>query len=204
MDDHVIQIESLTEHGKFLSRLARQIAGDEHTADDVVQDTWRQLLEKPPHHGGALKAYLATVTRGIALTRKRGDQRRQARETATTPSRNAAPATDEVAERLELQKKIADCVLELREPYRTTVLLRFYDGLTRARSHCVWMSPSKRSRHGRRLRSAYCEIKSPVVVGPCSLPWQSFALGPKTIRRVRGSSGRSPRSLSRAICARGS
>src|SRR6185369_2529638 len=38
------------------------------------------------------------------------------------------PAADAVLERMQLHRRVAELVMALEEPYRTTLLLRFYEG----------------------------------------------------------------------------
>ena len=40
------------------------------------------------------------------------------------------PSSDELLARLESQRLLADAVAKLREPYRSSILLRYYEGLT--------------------------------------------------------------------------
>ena len=59
----------------------------------------------------------------------RGEARRRTRETVVAPAlRASVPDTQTMIERVELQRVVARLVLQLDEPYKTTVLLRFYDG----------------------------------------------------------------------------
>ena len=68
--------------------------------------------------GGASRASASRTMRG-------GDARRSPR--AMSGSRTS-PAT--TSRRLEIQRILIDEVLRLEEPFRSTVLLRFFDGLT--------------------------------------------------------------------------
>ncbi|MHC4490306.1 MAG: sigma-70 family RNA polymerase sigma factor [Planctomycetota bacterium] len=120
--------KALLEHVGFLRALALSLLQNEADADDVVQQTLATAMERPPAAHGNLRAWLATVTRNFALLTHRRRKRARERELkAARPESTPSPA--EIAARLELERKVVDAVAELEEPYRTTVILRFYDGL---------------------------------------------------------------------------
>lgn len=111
-----------------LRRLARDLVGDPHLAEDVVQDAMHAAIASPPRAGNALVAWLRTVVRRSALDLRRGERRRRQREQlARSPADAAAAAThDEV----ELMQRVLAAVQGLGEPYRTTVWQRYYGDLS--------------------------------------------------------------------------
>lgn len=119
--------EVLLEHRRFMLALARSLLRDEHAAEDVVQDATVAALTKPPRPGN-LRAWLGKVTRHLALTRRRGELRRERRHRAAGWT-DAAPATADSVARLELQRRVVDLVLALDEPYRAVIVHRFFDDL---------------------------------------------------------------------------
>jgi len=119
-----IPSDLLLAHSGFLRDLARGVLMDEAAAEDVVQETWIVALERPPGTRAALRGWLATVARNLALRRLRGEGRRMARERAS-----ARPEAEEVQGREQILRSVVDAVLALEEPYRTTVLLRYFEGL---------------------------------------------------------------------------
>ena len=120
--------EALLQHADFLRGLARGLlAGAD--ADDVEQETWLRALEKGPRHDANLKGWLATVARNSARIMWRGEKRRGRREEVVARP-EGVPSAAEVASRVEIQSLLADAVKSLEEPYRTTVVLAFYDGLS--------------------------------------------------------------------------
>jgi len=120
--------EALLQHADFLRGLARGLlAGAD--ADDVEQETWLRALEKGPRHDANLKGWLATVARNSARIMWRGEKRRGRRE-GVVARPEGVPSAAEVASRVEIQSLLADAVKSLEEPYRTTVVLAFYDGLS--------------------------------------------------------------------------
>ncbi len=128
-DSPSIPAESLLEHRDFVRRLARSLVRDEHAAADLVQDTWLEALRRPPRSRSGVRAWLASVVRTRARNEARGEGRRSSRELAA--AREEADRTEEaLRERFELQHKVVEAVLALKEPYKTVVLLRYYEGLT--------------------------------------------------------------------------
>jgi hypothetical protein len=75
-----------------------------------------------------LRSWLATVARHLAANRARSEQRRDAREAhAARPEGHDPEHT--ALEHLELSRRLAEAVLELSEPNRTAIYLRYHEGL---------------------------------------------------------------------------
>ena len=108
--------ELLLEHRRFVQALARSLLRDPHAAEDVAQETMLAALRKPPPRNGNLRAWLGRVARNLALTRRRGERRRAARERSAKGA-EPLPSPEEGVARLELQRKVVDAVLALDEPY---------------------------------------------------------------------------------------
>ncbi len=120
----------LLQHERYLRVLARRLVGDDAAADDLVQETWVVGLERAPDRG-ALRPWLAGVVRNLARNRTRAEARRRVRESASArPGHGEGSDPSELSERIEVLRALADLVLELREPWRATVLLRYYEGLS--------------------------------------------------------------------------
>jgi RNA polymerase sigma factor (sigma-70 family) len=115
-------------HTAWMRRLARALVADSATAEDVVQDAWVKLARRRAPLG---TGYLAAVVRTLAWTRHRGEQARILREAAGAPS-EALPSTAEVSARVEIATRVAQALEGLPEPYRTTLVLRYYDDLSAA------------------------------------------------------------------------
>ena len=122
---HGFQASDVALHSEWMRRLARALVADASTADDVVQDAWTKV-------GGAPgTAYMAAVVRSLARRWLRSERRRAIRERAVA-SDEALPSTAEIAARSELAHALAEAVERLEEPYRTTIVLRYYDDLSSA------------------------------------------------------------------------
>src|SRR5499426_1301805 len=127
-DDPGFRASDLERQRAFLQRLARQLVRGEAAAEDLVQETFLRALERPPASAAALRSWLARVARRLAINRGRGEQRARARELyAARPE--ALPVQDEALAGLELQERLIAAVKTLAEPYRTTLWLRFHEGL---------------------------------------------------------------------------
>lgn len=123
-------LDELLAHSAWVRGVAASLVRDAADADDVVQSTWLTALQRPPTSDTNLAGWLATVARNIVRKRARTEGRRTTREQAA-PDRSEAEASPEsVVERAELQQMIATLVLDLAEPFRSTLLLHFFDELS--------------------------------------------------------------------------
>ncbi|MBL8696107.1 MAG: sigma-70 family RNA polymerase sigma factor [Planctomycetes bacterium] len=127
MDPHA-ELDALLSHDRFVRAVARQLLADESRVDDVVQGTWLAALRCGPTSGGSLRRWLATVARRLALDELRSDRRRSHREQSTARS-EVDGSLEELAAREAARTQLLAAVVALPEPYRTVVLLRYYDGL---------------------------------------------------------------------------
>jgi RNA polymerase sigma-70 factor (ECF subfamily) len=123
--------DELAQHAGFLRALARGMLADEHAADDAVQQAFLTALARPPGTRGFLRAWLARVVRQRVLNRVRDDQRRATREQAVARPELDCSSARALLE-LSLQREVAAALAELDEPYRTTLHLRYFRGLTPA------------------------------------------------------------------------
>ena len=126
MTAHPDPLTAIHENAAFLRRLARHLVADEHAAEDLVQDAQLAALER--RASGAWRAWFASVLCNLSSNRRREVARRERRERAAARPERAPPG-DEVVATLETQRWLVALVQELDEPYRTTVFLRFYEGL---------------------------------------------------------------------------
>jgi RNA polymerase sigma-70 factor (ECF subfamily) len=124
-------MDQLLAHSEWVTNLARRLAGA--GADDVVQDAWVAALRSPPDGERPTRPWLATVMRNLVRLRSRDDTRRARREEAfhTQGGLGAdhVEGVDEVYERMQLQRFLADQVMALEEPLRIVVVLRYVEGL---------------------------------------------------------------------------
>lgn len=121
--------ESLLAHSSWVRGLVRALIVDQGQVDDVVQQTWLAVVEEPRRSWLDPRAWLGGVARNLAREANRKDARRARREEHSARSEQL-PSTDELAEKAELQRSVAKAVLELDEPYRSTLLLRYFGEFT--------------------------------------------------------------------------
>lgn len=125
------KLEVLLARTDWLQALACTLVQDAALADDVVQDTCVALLSRPPGRPVPSVAWFRRVLRNFVYMQHREDVNRQKRERATARHEAAAgPTPAQLLERAELQRLLIDLVLELPEPYRSTILLRFFENRT--------------------------------------------------------------------------
>ncbi|MEM1451847.1 MAG: sigma-70 family RNA polymerase sigma factor [Planctomycetota bacterium] len=121
--------DALLAHADWMRALAVRLVRDPDRADDVVQQSFVAALERPPRHAENVRGWLGRVVTNRARQMGRTDLRRERREHARHED-EALPSAEELAVEAELQRTIVSAILELDEPYRSTVLLRFYRDLT--------------------------------------------------------------------------
>jgi RNA polymerase sigma-70 factor (ECF subfamily) len=118
----------LTSHVQWIRSLARQLVADAVQADDLAQETCVVALSHAPREAGRLRGWLASVMRNLARQHGRSDGRRRAREEFAARS-EVGETTDTAVERIAVQRELVEAVLELGEPYREAILLRFFEEL---------------------------------------------------------------------------
>jgi RNA polymerase sigma factor (sigma-70 family) len=124
-----IDPEVLLANAAWVRALAAQLVADDVSADDLVQDAWLAALEHPPRHAAALRTWLRAVVAHVASRSRRSASHRAGRERAVARP-EAVPSSAELVERVDLQRRVVEEVVRLDDPYRSTVLLRFFEGLT--------------------------------------------------------------------------
>ncbi len=121
-------VERLLAERQWLCALARSLVRDENAADDLEQDAWVASMKKPPISGASPRGWLATVVRNRARDNHRRTMRRATRE-ARAARPEAQRSAAELAEQADTQRRVIEAVLALEQPYRTTVLMRYFDEL---------------------------------------------------------------------------
>lgn len=119
-------LETLLSHRPWVRTLAAALA-QPADADDLEQEAWLAALERPPRDE-APRAWLATVLRRTASKMRRTLARRATRERAA--ARPEVTTTADLVARAETHECVVRAVLALPEPCRSTILLRFFEGLS--------------------------------------------------------------------------
>lgn len=120
--------EDLYPFRSWVRSLAVRLASNEADALDLEQQVWATAVAKPPGEATNVRAWLATVARNAAHNLRRAATRRERHESLARPVPNPADPADLAAE-AEAQRMLVGAVLELEQPYRDTVLLRWFEGL---------------------------------------------------------------------------
>ena len=123
-----INVDALLAQSSWLRRLASHLVVDPDLAEDLVQDTWQRALENPPAPGVDLRSWLARILRHRAIDRGRDADVRRWHERSA--SREEEWSTAEIEERVGLQRRLAEAVLELDEPYRSAITLTYFEGMS--------------------------------------------------------------------------
>lgn len=112
----------------YLERLARSLVRNAQEADDLIQDVWVEASTRPPRKSTNLRAWLRVVTSRVLWRSRRRRRAETERLSQLDPDEiQSAPAV--APEREHACRTLAHAVAELREPYRTVIVLRFFEEL---------------------------------------------------------------------------
>ena len=123
--------EQLLSHLDWIRKLARRLVADEDAAEDLAQDTWLSAWQRPTRERSNLRGWLAAVARNLARQRGRAETARAARERRVARP-EPTPSAAELVLEASLQRALVGHVLALDEPYRSTILLHYFRGLSAA------------------------------------------------------------------------
>ncbi len=115
----------LLQQGRALFAIARAVLRDVDGAEDAVQDALVTALRRTEgQHAG----WLTRIVQNLARRRLRDLVRRRQRH-AGLPTPEPAPAADAVAAQIETHRLVAVAMQQVGEPYRSTLVLRFWHDL---------------------------------------------------------------------------
>ena len=148
--------ELLLDQTAWVKGLARSLAIDASGAEDVAQEAMLAALQSTQHSANdsaRLRAWLTRVVTNLTNLRVRRDSRRRVREEWVARPEPTPSVADTVSRAGQL-RIVVDEVMDLTEPYRSTVLLRYFDGLaTRQIAERMGCTPeAARKRLSRALR----------------------------------------------------
>ena len=115
----------------WVRALSRRLVSDAASADDLVQRAWLAAQGRRPSSGSPVnvRAWLAGVLRNLARDQWRREARQYQRESRASVEPKLQEAPDDLLERSERSQEVASLVLELDEPFRRLMLLRWFEGL---------------------------------------------------------------------------
>jgi len=113
-------------HADSLFRYLTRMAGDHATAEDVLQDTFQRLLERPPRTGTNLRGWLFTVATHRLRDVQRAGRRRRERATLVGPRALSDPPArpDEALDAAAARSRVRAALDALPERDRTVLLMR--------------------------------------------------------------------------------
>lgn len=126
--------EAYRRHGGAVMGLARRVMGDATEAEDVTQDVFVRLWDRPDQFDpsrGSLRTYLLTLahSRAVDLIRsrsaRRGREERDARSTAA-----AGYDVDLEVQDLALADQVAQAMASLTQEERQAIELAYFEGHT--------------------------------------------------------------------------
>lgn len=120
--------DELVRHAAWVRNLVRGMVRDPQLAEDLAQDALEAGLRARGEPLRNPRAWLAGVVRNLVRHQARSDANRSAREQATKPP-SEAPTPAELVSRAETQQAVARAVLKLPDPYRTVLLMRYFEEL---------------------------------------------------------------------------
>jgi len=119
-------VDALLVHEPFVRAIARALLRGDSRVDDVVQETWLAAMQSGPNDPAAARGWLAAVVRNVVRSLLRKDA---VRKKHTPPGRDPLPSAASIAAQEEIRREVLDELLALDEPYRTALLLRYYEDL---------------------------------------------------------------------------
>jgi len=132
--DPLALAEAYEQFSPMVYGLAARVTGDRAAAEDVTQEVFLHLWERPwvfDPDRGRLRAWLATMAhhRSVDLLRRAEVRDRYATRAATARD-PASPPNPEEAAIAAVAKRVRVAVEELPAPQRTAVLLAYFEGRT--------------------------------------------------------------------------
>jgi RNA polymerase sigma-70 factor (ECF subfamily) len=123
--------EDLLLHAGWLRRFAVALVKDQDAAEDIVQETLVMAWQRQAENTG--RAWLARVARNLAIDRWRSSDRRERRELAAAATDIGTVASpEELVGDAQIHRAVAEVVAGLEEPFRQTIVLRFFHGASSA------------------------------------------------------------------------
>jgi RNA polymerase sigma-70 factor (ECF subfamily) len=119
--------ELFAQHHVELYRYVARFTGDPDLAEDVVQDVFVRLSERPPGNQSQMRGWLFRVATTVAIDAMRGARRRLAlaRERPDRqPLGDPPPDPATALEREETRRRVREALVELGAKERAVLLMR--------------------------------------------------------------------------------
>ncbi len=125
--------ELYDQFGSFVFGLAARVIGDRHAAEDVTQDVFVTMWERPElfdPERGRLRTLLGTLAHRRAVDYVRREQARRRRTERDGAMARSTPDVDELAMALVAAERVRDAVAALPAEQRAAIQLAYFDGKT--------------------------------------------------------------------------
>ena len=122
-----LALELLQDAG-WITRLAIHLAEDLGEAEELAQSTYAEILGSKTSDVQHPRAWIAGLMQNV-LRRKRTLEARQAAIWRTAPKLPDVPTPEEVLAQGEMRKIIINATMGLPEPYGSTVLMHYHQGV---------------------------------------------------------------------------
>ncbi len=121
-------LESILAQSGWVRAFAARLVRDPGEADDLAQETLLAARARAPEEREGLRPWLAGVLRNLAARGRRDRARARERERVAARA-EALPGADETVANDELRALVGEALVAIPEPYRSTLILRFFAGL---------------------------------------------------------------------------
>jgi RNA polymerase sigma-70 factor (ECF subfamily) len=131
-DDAALR-EVYDQYASFVYGIAVRVIGDARAAEDVSQDVFVSLWERPGAFDptrGSLRTWLGTLTHRRAVDHVRREEARRRRAEREAGRAVAAPDVEEMATALLVAERVRAALDGLPEEQRRAVQLAYFGGLT--------------------------------------------------------------------------
>jgi len=118
-------LEALLARAPRVRALARGLCSDAAAQEDLTQEALLVALQRPGGEAAPL-AWFRRVMERLSVDRARSEGARRTREQRAARA-EAQPSTLDIVARAELQRRLVEEVLALAEPYRSTLLERWFE-----------------------------------------------------------------------------
>lgn len=122
------ELAGVAAQSAWLRRLAIAVARDSHAGEDISQDALLAAIEARPAVIEDLRSWLRGIVRNLIRRHLRDEDHRKLREERAA-RRGSSEDSALAFERFEIQEALLGAVRDLKEPYRTTVVLRWFEEL---------------------------------------------------------------------------
>ncbi len=130
MSRSTFDVEAALREDGWIRGLASGLLRDGSDADDALQEARLALLRSPPPRLEDPRPWLARVALNFLRKRRREEVRRRHRERRGAQPEALRASPLEAIERVEVRRQVLEAVLALEEPYRSTLVQRYFEEMS--------------------------------------------------------------------------